>query len=522
MTAPPPASPATPPPAAEVRSPLSDGEWHRMHPLTPLFRGGLVLVIVAGVIIANMRDRLIAIFLPWLAPGFEGEQIPGDPVDYVVSHNLILVATLVVLGVVIVLVGLFYLGWRFHSFRITDDDVEVRSGVVFRSHRRAPLDRVQGVNLTRPTIARLFGLAKLEVVGAGLDANVKLEYLSTANAEAIRGDILRLASGRQLGARGEAGRRATASETVSAGITGLIAGAEAPVAEPESVVSIPVGRLVASQTLSGTTIFLVAAIAAIVTGAVTTTGWVLFGVVPAVLGFGAYWIRSITRSLRYSIAPTPSGVRITYGLLTTITEIIPPGRIHAVEVTQPLMWRPFGWWAIRINRLSGRSMSDGANDQFGTVLPVGNRADVERVLRLILPTIAEDDWPMIVDNGALGPVADDPYTTTPKRARLLRPLSWRRNGFWLGTDALFLRRGRIWRTLAVVPLARMQSLEVSQGPVDRALRVANIRAHTVAGRVSGSLGILDRDDALRLFDDGERAAIGAVATDRSHRWAGDE
>ena len=265
-----------------------------------------------------------------------------------------------------------------------------------------------------------------------------------------------------------------------------------------------------------------AAIAAIVTGAVTTTGWVLFGVVPAVLGFGAYWIRSITRSLRYSIAPTPSGVRITYGLLTTITEIIPPGRIHAVEVTQPLMWRPFGWWAIRINRLSGRSMSDGANDQFGTVLPVGNRADVERVLRLILPTIAEDDWPMIVDNGALGPVADDPYTTTPKRARLLRPLSWRRNGFWLGTDALFLRRGRIWRTLAVVPLARMQSLEVSQGPVDRALRVANIRAHTVVGRVSGSLGILDRDDALRLFDDGERAAIGAVATDRSHRWAGDE
>ena len=175
-----------------------------MHPLTPLFRGGLVLVIVAGMIIANMRDWLIAIFLPWLAPGFEGEQIPGDPVDYVVSHNLILVATLVVLGVVIVLVGLFYLGWRFHSFRITDDDVEVRSGVLFRTHRRAPLDRVQGVNLTRPMIARLAGMAKLEVVGAGLDANVKLEYLSTTNAEEVRADILRLASGRQLAEPGEA------------------------------------------------------------------------------------------------------------------------------------------------------------------------------------------------------------------------------------------------------------------------------------------------------------------------------
>jgi len=44
----------------------------------------------------------------------------------------------------------------------------------------------------------------------------------------------------------------------------------------------------------------------------------------------------------------------------------------------------------------------------------------------------------------------------------------------------------------------------------------------VVGRVSGSLGILDRDDALRLFEEGERAAIGAVAADRSHRWAGAE
>ena len=86
MTDPTPASPATPPPAAEVRSPLSDGEWHRMHPLTPLFRGGLVLVIVAGVIIANMRDRLIAIFArlsvtegPMADPGFDRTVIEAVP-----------------------------------------------------------------------------------------------------------------------------------------------------------------------------------------------------------------------------------------------------------------------------------------------------------------------------------------------------------------------------------------------------------------------------------------------------------
>ncbi|MGB4780244.1 MAG: PH domain-containing protein, partial [Microbacterium sp.] len=166
-----------------------------MHPLTPVLRGGLFLVVVIGIIIANLRDRLIG----WLIPGFSDlEQYEGDPVDYVLTNGLILVAALAVLGVLLVIVGWFYVSWRFHTFRITGDDVEVRTGILFRTHRRAPLDRVQGVNLTRPMVARLLGAAKLEVVGAGLDANVKLEYLSTANAEAVRADILRLASGRQL------------------------------------------------------------------------------------------------------------------------------------------------------------------------------------------------------------------------------------------------------------------------------------------------------------------------------------
>jgi len=36
-------------------SALADGEWHRMHPLTPLFKGGLALIIVIGIVISNMR-----------------------------------------------------------------------------------------------------------------------------------------------------------------------------------------------------------------------------------------------------------------------------------------------------------------------------------------------------------------------------------------------------------------------------------------------------------------------------------
>jgi putative membrane protein len=522
----------TPPPQNLVRSPLSDGDWHRLHPLTPLLRGGLFLIVIVGIVLSNFRDRLFYIFLPSLAPDIPPGELEdwegqGDPIDFIIANNLYLVALLVVLGVLLILIAIFYMSWRFHTFRITGDDVEVKSGILFRTQRRAPLDRVQGVNLTRPMIARLLGMAKLEVVGAGTDANVKLEYLSTSNAEAVRADILRLASGRRLaeaaaraeGAGPRPSRVAALGQTVSRGLTGLIDGDEAPVEVPDSVVDIPIGRLIASHIISPGTVALVLAFVGVAIGVSQGLTWLLFALVPTLIGFGAYWVRSILRSLRYSIAPTSDGVRITFGLLTTITEVVPPGRIHAVEITQPILWRPAGWWTIRINRLSGRSASDTNRDQFTTALPVGTAADVERVLRLLLPAVPESEWPFIVDEGMFRPSAQDTFTTTPKRAWFLRPLSWRRNGFRLAEDVLLLRRGLFWRKLSVLPLARLQSFAVHQGPVDRMLRVASVNGHVVTGPVWTQLAAIDGSEAIALFEDVSRGAVRAASGDRSHRWA---
>ncbi len=531
-----PDGPAAPPPQL-VRSPLSDGEWHRLHPLTPMLRGGLFLIVVIGVVLANLRDRLVFIFLPWLAPGVgddvvEWESVGGDPIDFIIANNLYLLAGVAVLVVLVVLVTVFYTSWRFHTFRITGDDVEVRSGILFRTQRRAPLDRVQGVNLTRPMVARLLGMAKLEVVGAGADANVKLEYLSTANAEAVRADILRLASGRRLAATEggragpagprPAGRVAALGQTVGREISGLIEGPEAPVAEIESVVHIPLGRLVASHVLSMSTVGLLVAIVAISIGVSQGVTWLLLGFVPAIIGFGAYWVRSIVRSLRYSIAPTPDGVRLTFGHFPTITEIVPPGRVHAVEVSQPILWRPAGWWTIRINRLTGRSAADSSTDQFTTVLPVGTAVDVERVLRLLQPSLPDDERALVVQQGMLGPTVADSFTNTPRRAWWIRPLSYRRNGFRLTGDVLLMRRGLVWRKLVILPLARLQSFGLYQGPLDRASRVTNVRAHVVNGPVSPFLAAVDRDAALALFDDVARESVRAALADRTHRWAQEE
>ena len=508
------------------RSLLSDGEWHRLHPLTPLLRGGLVFVVVIGVIVANLRDRLVQLFVPMFAPDFPSDEFAyeGDPIDWVIENNLILIVAAVVVGVLLLVVAGFYLSWHFHTFRITHDEVEVRSGILFRTHRRAKLDRVQGVNLTRPMIARLLGTAKLQVVGAGADGDVKLEYLSTTNAEQVRADILRLASGRQLdaevarGAHTGAGASAL-SAAVSQGVTGLIVGADVGEVEPDSVVNIPVGRLLLSHLLSPITVILVFAMAAVIVGSALGSWWILFGMIPVFIAFGAYWASSVFKGLRYSIAPTRNGVRITFGLLTTVTEIIPPGRIHAIEIRQSILWRPEGWWTIKINRMTGKSAAEGTQDQFTTVLPVGTRADVERVMGLLMPEATDQAWPLVFEHGVLGPRADDPFVNTPRRARIFNLLSWKRNGFALSDDALLMRRGVVWRTLALFPFARMQSIALKQGPIDRSMRVAKAQVHTVLGPVVGHLSGIDRDAALGLFAEVSSRAVRAASTDHSHRWA---
>ncbi|MDP3952347.1 PH domain-containing protein [Microbacterium sp.] len=543
------------PPAPAGSESLADGEWHRLHPLTPLFKGGLVLIIVAGLVLNSFRDRLIYWAVSLVAPReLDDDAIDyaaADPVDWVLSNNLILVALLVVLGVLIVLLVAFWLVWRFQEFRISDEHVEVRKGIIFRSQRRAPLDRVQGVNLTRPFPARLIGMAKLEVVGAGTDANVPLEYLSTTKAETVRADILRLASGaraaREARQRGDSPQARTSATTMrsqlvdsmNGGVNGLIGGVDLNDVAPESVVKIPTGRLVGSQLLAGVLwlVFFMAILAvtlAFAVPAILSDGepdsWI--GVLAIVLGMGVPFViaavaitwAQISKSLRYSIAPTPDGVRITYGLFTTVTETIPPGRIFAVEVTQSLLWRPFGWWTIKINRMSGKSLSQqqsGSAQQFNIVLPVGKRADVERVLGLILPDMPAGDHPLVWEHGILGPQSGDPYQVLQKRGWWRRPFSWKRHGFAVTDFAVIMRRGNFWQKLAVFPLARQQGVSAAQGPIDRAQRLAALKVHSVTGPVLGDVVGIESVELTAAVDDISRRAAAAAGRDHSHRWAQD-
>lgn len=509
--------------AATTATDFADGRWHRLHPATPLFRGGLAVLIVGGILVGNLRERIIELFV---GRGGPGDRF-GDPLDYLVRENLILAALgLATLVVVVAVVG-FWLSWRLHTFRITDEVVEVRSGILFRTHRKGRLDRIQGITTARPVVPRLFGAAKLEITVAGNDANVPLSYLRSADADALRRDILALASGARRSAIAPESESVSASRSAAPGVGALLEDRareflapelDPALADPQSVVRLHPGRLIGSTVLSETFIALVAA--AGLTIAVARRGdlLLLFAFAPAVLGLGGYLVSRVTRSLRYSIAATADGVRVGFGLLSTSNETLPPGRIHSVRVSQPLLWRPFGWWQIAVNRASRSSQQGAAGQQQTTILPVGNLDEVRTVLRLLLPEVATDDALPVLERGLLSTGGDDGYVNSPRRARVLRWFSQPRNGFAVVDAAVLLRRGAIWRSLTIVPFARMQSVGVTQGPLLRSLRLAAVHVHTVSGPITPSLGAVDRDAAMRLFDVVAAAAIRTARVDTSHRW----
>jgi membrane protein YdbS with pleckstrin-like domain len=165
---------------------------------------------------------------------------------------------------------------------------------------------------------------------------------------------------------------------------------ELDAAPPESIVKIHLGRLFGSLVVHDSTVILVLVGLAIVIWVVMTGRLLaLFFVFPSIIGFGSLYVRRFTKSLRYTIASTPDGVRVGFGLLSTTSETLPPGRIHSIQVSQPLLRRPAGWWEITVNRASHSTTKGAAGQSKATILPVGDLGEVTRVLALLLPDLAD-------------------------------------------------------------------------------------------------------------------------------------
>lgn len=489
-------------------------DWRRMHPVTPALRGWKVFAAFIAAIGFQAADNLRDLG-EWLGPGR---------------------TWLVVLGVLVLvaLVGFAYsaLAWRVTRFAVTDEAVHLRTGLLFRQQRQARLDRLQAVDVVQPLLARLLGLAQLNLeVAGGTGSAVQLAFLREPDAEQLRAQILALSAG--LGpARAPAGAPVAAADpaagdagdmssgTAASGTattptattpaattptaTAPAPGTPAYTAAPEQqVYEVPMPRLVRSILRSTAPyVFVGAVVAALIAVAVTRDVGPLFVIVPGALGIGGYVWGRLNVAATFRAATSPDGIRLRHGLTETRTQTVPPGRVQAVRLTQGPLWRRPDWWRVEMN-VAGYGAEAGNES---VLHPVATRQEAAVALWLVLPDLGTDDPLGALDAAYDGWVDAGGFTPAPRAARWLDPLGWRRHGVLVTRTALVMRSGRWWRTVVVVPHERTQSLAVTQGPVQRRLGVATFVAHSTPGPVSPQVAHLDGAVAgALLVEQAERA-----------------
>lgn len=139
----------------------------RLHPLTPLLTGFKAITAMVAVISVQGAFRL----------GLQG-----------------FIGTIVV--TMCLAVAFSVVSWLVTGYQVVGRELRIHEGLLVRRSRAIPLERLQAVEVVRPLLARILGLAelRLEVVGGG-KTEAPLAYLTVADAVSLRQRLLALARG---------------------------------------------------------------------------------------------------------------------------------------------------------------------------------------------------------------------------------------------------------------------------------------------------------------------------------------
>lgn len=403
-----------------------DASWHRLHPLSPFVRAGRqfmsLIIVLIGISALNQRPAR------------------GD-----------VVTDLAVLGVA--LAGGF-ISWLVTRWQIADGVLRVDTGLIRRDSRRIPLSQVQAVDVVQSGLARVLGLAELQLRVAGGDSSRsgRLACLRRADAEELRSQLLALAA------------------------AGPVAVAAAEPGRPLFRVRarrLPAAILLTRSGAAALGVAVATGLTAQLSGSANTIAPFL----PFALGVVLALWRQFNSEYGTTIIAAQDGIQLRSGLIQTTAETIRPGRIQAVRLVEPLIWRAFGWCRLEVDvagvRERGENQSEGR--RLRALVPVGSRLEAGQMLADLLPGYPQPSRPV------------------PSRARWKAPLSYHFLA-WNGDDRYAVAcRGRVCRQTTWVPLQKVQSVRWVQGPLQRRLGLATVHLDVAGRRVSAK--IQDRDSA---------------------------
>lgn len=303
-----------------------------------------------------------------------------------------LVLPLVVLGPIV----LGALPWLTTYYRITDTQIQVRSGVLNKTTSTAPLDRVRSVDLEASLLHRVLGLQKVQV-GTGVDDDrITLDALARADAHALRTSLLR--------------RRAT---------TPVVPPADVDAAEPDAPVAPPPAAVLLARIDWSWLRFAPFSLARLVllAGAVgvvaqfgddlpvwnqetATSAWqwvtqfavVAVAVVLAVGGLALWLLVSITGYVvqwwGFRLVREHGSLHLSSGLFTTRSITVEEAKVRGVEMVEPALLRVVGGAELS-------TLATGVEDGVTQVLPPCPRDVVVGVGGAVLDEAAALTEPLV-------------------------------------------------------------------------------------------------------------------------------
>ena len=341
------------------------------------------------------------------------------------------------------------LWWRRMGYRLGAEELSLRRGLLSVQLRTARYDRTQAVDVVEPVIARLFRLAAVRVETAGGQSSViEIAYLKKADAEALRDDILARVHGVPI------------SQT------------ETPAEEPALVPEIPIARSLIAAALRTSTLFLVGFLILVV-----VTRLPLSTALPILVGALPNAWNVLDSSWRYTAHTDGEVLNITYGLADRRRQSIRLDRIHAVQITQPFLWRPLGWYEVRVSVAGYGASASGKASGSTRILPVGTFAQAQQFL----------------------PADAAPTYASPARAKWVSPLDYRQQTVALNGDYVIVRNGRLNRRIKAIHTSHIQELTYRRGPISQALGLATVDLDLVQGPVRMAARNLTLADAAALL-----------------------
>ncbi|WP_266076337.1 PH domain-containing protein [Haladaptatus caseinilyticus] len=423
----------------------------------------------------------------------------------------------IVVALAFVIAGLLVTGlWELTYYRrfeyvLTDESLDIDSGVISRRRREIPLRRIQNVDIRRNVVQRVLGIASVgfETAGGG-ETEANLRFVAYGEARRLQREI-------QRRKRGD-GRRETETD-----------------AQPDVLyeISSPELLLLSLISIEPRVFGLVFLVVPFLTDASNPLDVVslLLGLTQLAISVVVLWVASamVTYARHYDFTLTRVDDELRYerGLLQRYDGSIPLDKIQTLTLRENPLMRRFGYATLSVET-AGYAPGQGPSGGSEAAIPIATR---RRVLQLAHSIESFDDptfvrppkrtrrrytvrYSVIVVGVTAGAYVVDRFTGLLGlwyvflALLILAPVAgqyqWKHRGYHVGKEYVQTRNGFWRRKTHVVPYYRVQTVIQRETPFQRRWGLGTVIVDTASsvgfGGKEAHAADIDADDASEFRD----------------------